>query len=230
MKHFILSIGLLVFSLGMAGAQQTRSLEKDTKAESTGLQKAANEDNGPRVSEIQVGDLYADGNKADYLKYVQTIIDYAAEFEYYIQAVRVKNIASLREGNQDGYKNTLRIEETVLSDDTRVVSIFAQLKTMEVEHYFSNKPFNEPHVRKVGEVTGPVVRTMKAREVDTAIAQQRDAWNKYFDNVYKGAITELQAAQKIMGRKRSPLLDNINRDIALLEKHKKDHSLFYSKN
>jgi hypothetical protein len=236
MKHFILLVGLLVFSLGIAGAQQTRLIGKEAKAESSGLRKAVHEDYGtyaPRISEVQVGDLYTDGNREDYLKYVQTVRDYAAEYDYYIQEVHVKDIAYLRGGDYDGYKNTFRIEEAVLPGDARVVSVFAQLKTMEVVHYFSNKPFKEPHVRKVidspGVRTGMTVRTIQAREAQAAIAQQRDAWDKYLDKVYKGAIEKLQAARNTMGRARSPLLDNINRDIALLESHNKDYSLFYSK-
>jgi hypothetical protein len=207
MKHFILLAGLLVFSLGMAGAQQSRSLE------------------------VQGGDLYANGNRDDYLKYTQTIMDYAAEYEYYIQEIHVKDIAYLRAGNLDGYKNTFRVEEAVLPDDARVVSVFAQLKTMEVVHRFSNKPFKEPHVRKVigNAEQGPVTRTLRSREANASIAQQQEAWNKYLDNVYKEAIAKLQTAKKTMGRAKSPLLDNLSRDIALLESHNKEHSLFYSK-
>jgi hypothetical protein len=237
MKHFILLIGLLVFSLGIAGAQQPRTLENEAKAESSVSRKAVHEDYGTsdtRISEIQVGDLYTDGNREDYLKYVQAIMDYATEFEYYIQEIHVKDIAYLRGGNYDGYKSEFRIEEAVLPGDVRVVSVFAQLKTMEVVHHFSNKPFTEPHIRKVNEDTGArpgilLLLSRQAREAAAAIAQQKKEWDTYLDNVYKGAIAELQAAQNIMNRKRSPLLDNINRDIALLESHKKDHSLFYSK-
>jgi hypothetical protein len=236
MKHFILWIGLLVFSLGIAGAQQTRNLVNEANADSLGLRKAIQGDYGPydtRVSTIQVGDLYTDGNREDYHKYVQTVRDYAAEYEYYIQEIHVMDIAYLRGGNYDGYTNTFRIEEAVLPGDARVVSIFAQLKTMEVVHYFSNKPFREPHIRKISDSgaqgTGPVARTVQAREAAAALAKQKEAWNAYLDNVYKGAISNLQAARNTMGRARSPLLDNINRDILLLENHNKDHSLFYNK-
>jgi hypothetical protein len=225
MNKFILLIGLLVFSLGIAGAQQTRSLEKEAKADSP----TTVQENSPRVTTIPVGDLYKNGNQGDYLKYVQTISDYAAEYEYYIQEINVMDIAYLRGENADGHKNTFRIEETSLPDDTKVTSVITQLKTMEVVHRFSNKPFNEPHIKKVAEPAKPVTRTLKARDTDPATTAQKEAWNAYLDNIYKGAITKLQAEQKIMGRKKSSLLDNINRDIALLESHKKDHSLFYSK-
>jgi hypothetical protein len=235
MKHFILSVGLLVFSLGIAGAQQTRSLEKEANAESSGLKKAVHEDSGAydtNISTIPVGDLYTDGNRADYLKYVQMVKEYAAEYDYYIQEVRVKDIASLRGGNNDGYKNTLRIEESVLPGDVKVVSVFAQLKTIEVVHCFSNKPFKEPHIRKVIEAaggTGLLARTAQAKEAAAAVKQQKEDWNKYLDTVYKEAIGKLQTERKTMGRAKSPLLDNINRDIKLLESHNKEHLLFYSK-
>jgi hypothetical protein len=242
MKHFILSVGLLAFSFSLgiaAGAQQTSTLEAEANAGSPSSRKAVHKDYDPsdtRISEIPVGDLYTNGNREDYLKYVQAIKDYAAEYEYYIQEIHVKDIAYLRGGNYDGYKNTFRIEEAVSSEDVRVVSVFAQLKTMEVVHYFSNKPFSEPHIRKVINGTGTqgtglmaLVRTNKAQEAKAATAQQTEAWNKYLDNVYKEAIVKLQAARNTMGRKKSPLLDNINRDIALLENHNKEHSLFYSK-
>jgi hypothetical protein len=234
MKHFILVIALMVISFEIAAAQQTRKLDKDANTESSGLRKATQEDYGThdtRISVIQVGDLYADGNREDHLKYVQMIMDYAAEYDYYILEVHVNDIAYLKGENYDGYKNTLRIEEAVLPGDAKMVSVFAQLKTIEVAHYFSNKPFSEPHVKKVNEAVaaGPMVRTLKAKETDTAVAQQKDAWNKYFDNVYKGAIGKLKTAQTIAGRKKSPLLDNINRDIKLLESHNKEHLLFYSK-
>jgi hypothetical protein len=212
MKHFILVIGLLAFSLQIAGAQQTRKLDNSANAES---------------SSLQVEDLYADGKNGDYLKYAQTVRDYAAEYDYYIQEVHVKDIANIMAQNCDGYKNSIRIEEEALPDDTKVVSVFAQLNTMEVVHRFSNKPFSEPHLKKIVETQGPVVRSLKAKETDTATVQ-KEAWNKYLDNVYKGAIGKLQAAQKTMGRKKSPLLDNINRDIKLLESHNKEHSLFYT--
>jgi hypothetical protein len=235
MKHFILLAGLLVFSFGIAGAQQTRTLEKEANAESSGLRKAVYGDYRPydtRVSTIQVADLYTDGNREDYLKYAQTVTEYAAEYDYYIQEVHVKDIAYLRGGNFDGYKNTFRIEEAVLPGDTKVVSVFAQLKTMEVVHYFSNKPFKEPHIRKISEntetQTGSMTRTNRMLE-SVAIARQNEAWNAYLDNVYKEAIGKLQTARNTMGRAKSPLLDNINRDIALLEGHNKEHSLFYSK-
>jgi hypothetical protein len=235
MKHFILSVGLLVFSLGIAGAQQTRTLINEATADGTGLQEAVHEGSGAydtNISTIPVGDLYTDGNRADYLKYVQTVRDYAAEYDYYMQEVNVKDVASLRGANHDGYKNTLRIEESVLPGDVKVVSVFAQLKTMEVVHYFSNKPFKEPHIRKVIEAstgTGLLARTAQAKETAAAIKQQKEDWNKYLDNVYKGAIAKLKAEQKTMGRAKNPLLDNINRDIKLLESHNKEHSLFYSK-
>jgi hypothetical protein len=231
MKYFILLVGLLAFSLQIAGAQQTRNLEKEANTESSGLRKAVNGDNDTRISVIQVVDLYADGSRDDYIKYAQTITEYAAEYDYYILEVHVNDIAHLKGGNFDGYKNTFRVEEAVLPGDAKVASVFAQLKTMEVTHYFSNKPFNEPHIKKVTEAAtaGPVLRTLKAKDTDSAVAQQKDAWNKYLDNVYKGAIGKLKAAQSIAGRKKTPLLDNINRDIALLESHNKEHLLFYSK-
>jgi hypothetical protein len=236
MKRFILLVGLLAFSLQIAGAQQTRKLDKSADTESSGLRKVVNADYGThdtRVSVIQVGDLYADGNNNDYLKYVQAVMEYAAEYDYYILEVHVNDIAYLKGENFDGYKNTLRIEEAVLPGDARMISVFAQLKTMEVAHYFSNKPFSEPHIQKVREgteaQTGPVLRTLKAKDTDSAVAQQKDAWNKYLDNVYKGAIGKLKTAQTIAGRKKTPLLDNINRDIKLLESHNKEHLLFYSK-
>jgi hypothetical protein len=213
MKHFILLVGLLAFSLQIAGAQQTRKLDNSASAES---------------SSLQVEDLYADGKNGDYIKYAQTVRDYAAEYDYYIQEVRVKDIANLMAQNCDGYKNSIRIEEAALPDVTKVVSVFAQLNTMEVVHHFSNKPFKEAHIKKITEATGPVVRTLKAKETDTTTAQQKDAWNKYLDNVYKGAIGKLKTAQTTAGRKKSPLLDNINRDIKLLENHNKDHLLFYT--
>jgi hypothetical protein len=214
MKQFILLVVLLAFSLQIAGAQQTRKLDKEATTES---------------SSIQVEDLYADGNNGDYLRYAQAIRDYAAEYDYYIQEVHVKDIAYLKAENCDGYKNKYRIEEAELTDDTKVVSVFTQLNTMEVVHHFSNKPFKEPHIKKINEPAAPVVRTLKAKGDDAATAQQKDAWNKYLDNVYKGAIAQLKAGQKIVGRKKSPLLDNINRDIALLESHNKEHLLFYGK-
>jgi hypothetical protein len=229
MKQFILLVGLLAFSLQIAGAQQARKLDKEADTESSGLRKAVHENYGAhdtRISVIPVGDLYADGNSDDYLKYVRTVMDYAAEYDYYMLELHVNDITYLKEENYDGYKNTLRIEEALLPGDAKMVSVFAQLKTMEVAHHFSNKPFKEAHVKKISEATGPAVRTLKAKETDTAT---RDAWNKYFDSVYKGAISKLQAAQKTMGRKKSPLLDNTNRDIKLLESHNKEHLLFYSK-
>jgi hypothetical protein len=216
MKQFILLVALLAFSLQIAGAQQTRKLDKEANTE---------------TSSLQVENLYADGNNGDYLRYAQMLRDYAAEYDYYIQEVNVKDIAKLRAENCDGYKNSIRVEEAALTDDTKVVSVFTQLNTMEVVHHFSNKPFKEPHIKKINEATaqGPVVRTLKAKGDDAATAQQKDAWNKYLDNVYKGAISQLKAGQKIAGRKKTPLLDNINRDIALLESHNKEHSLFYCK-
>jgi hypothetical protein len=234
MKHFILLIVLLAFSLQIAGAQQTRKLEKEATAESSGLRKAVHEDYSAHdtiVSVIQVEDLYADGNRDDSLKYAQTIREYAAEYDYYIQEIHVNDIAYLKGGNFDGYKNTFRIEEAILPGDAKMVSVFAQFKTMEVTHYFSNKPFNEPHIKKVTEAAtaGPVLRTLKAKDTDSTVAQQKDAWNKYLENVYKGAIGKLKSAQTVAGRKKTPLLDNINRDIALLESHNKEHLLFYSK-
>jgi hypothetical protein len=235
MKNFILFVGLLVFSLGIAGAQQSRTLAKEVNDVTSSLLNTVNENipHNTRVSTIPVGDLYTDGNRGDYLKYVQMVKDYAAEYDYYIQEVHVKDIEDLRSGSNDGYKNTLRIEESVLPDDTKVVSVFAQLKTMEVVHYFSNKSFIEPHIRKVTDSAGTqgilVARTAQAREAAAAAKLQKDAWNAYLDNVYKGAIGKLQAAQKTMGRAKSPLLDNIKRDIKLLESHNKDHLLFYSK-
>jgi hypothetical protein len=199
--------------------------------------KTAQEDNGlynARVTTIPVGDLYTDGNREDYLKYVQTVKNYAAEYDYYTQEIHVKDIAYLKGGNYDGYKNTLKIEEMILPGDTRVISVFAQLKTMEIVHYFSNKPFKESHIRKVidssgSQGTGPVARTVQAREAAAAAAQQQKEWNTYLDKVYKGAIKELQDARKTVSRTKSPLLDNINRDIKLLESHNKEHLLFYSK-